>query len=134
MLNTFPSLLTYSLLAPFVLRVILGLIFLDLGILKLGKEKSRWVTSLEALHLRPAETLATLLGAIEIVGGIMLLVGIYTQVAALAFVILTGIELYLEWKDAVFIKRNLVFYLLLLAIALSLLLTGAGAYSFDIPL
>lgn len=134
MLNTFPSLLTYSLLGPFILRVLLGLIFLDLGILKMGKEKPRWIASFEALHLRPAEALVALFGGIEIVGGLALLVGIYTQVAALVFVFFTGAELYLEWKDSAFIKRNFVFYLLLLAIALSLLVTGAGAYSFDIPL
>lgn len=134
MLNTFPELLSYSPLAPFILRVILGLIFLDLGILKFRSEKNRWIASFEALHLSPAAMLVSILGAIEIIGGILLLVGLYTQIAALIFVVFTGTELFLEYKEATLLKRNIVFYVLLFAIALSLLLTGAGAFAFDIPL
>ncbi len=134
MLNTFPTLLSYSLLAPFLLRVVLGFIFLDLGSLKVGREKPRWIASFEALHLRPAAPLVAILGTIEMLGGIALLVGVYTQIAALVFAIITGIECYLEWKDSTIIKRNMVFYLLLFVIALSLILTGAGAYAYDIPL
>jgi len=134
MLNTFPDLLTYSLLAPFILRVVLGLIFIDLGLLKFKAEKTRWIASFEALHLKPADVLVSLFGAIQVAGGLMLLVGIYTQIAALLFVILTGIEIYTEYKDAVLLKRNIVFYCLLFTIAFSLLLTGAGAFAFDIPL
>jgi uncharacterized membrane protein YphA (DoxX/SURF4 family) len=78
--------------------------------------------------------LVKVLALIDIVGGIMLLVGWYTQIAALAFVILFGIELYIEYKDKSILRRDLTFYLLVLAIAISLLLTGAGAYAFDIPL
>ena len=134
MLNPFPSLLTYATLAPFILRLVLAFIVLDLGFLKLGKEKSRWITSLQALHLKPADLWLKLLAGIDIVGGLMLLVGWETQIAALVFVILFGIEFYIEWKDGSILRRDLTFYFLVLAIALSLLLTGAGAYAFDIPL
>lgn len=119
MLNPFPELLTYSTLAPFILRVVLGLIFLDLGALKFKNRKMGWMS---------------VLGALEIIGAVMLFLGFYTQIAALGFAILTGIELYIEWKDSQMLKGDLVFYLLLFAISLSLLLTGAGAYARDIPL
>jgi uncharacterized membrane protein YphA (DoxX/SURF4 family) len=119
MLNPFPELLVYSTLAPFILRVVLGLIFLDLGASKLKTRKFN---------------LSTALGALQILGAVMLFIGFYTQIAALGFVILTGIELYIEWKDAQVLKGDLVFYVLLFAISLSLLLTGAGAYAKDIPL
>ncbi|MBX4198813.1 hypothetical protein KW800_00860 [Candidatus Parcubacteria bacterium] len=119
MLNPFPELLSYSTLAPFILRVVLGLVFLDLGILKIKRKHLSW----------PA-----LLGAIEVIGAIMLFVGFYTQIAALAIVITTATELYIEWKDSQVLKGDFVFYLLLLAISLSLLLTGAGAFARDIPL
>jgi putative oxidoreductase len=124
----------YSLWAPFLLRIVLGLIFIDLGRLALGKEKFRWIASLEALHIPSPRNVATLLGLIEIVGGLMLVVGIYTQIAALAFVVLTAMELYAEWENSDLLKRNLTFYLLLFVIALSLLITGAGMFAFDIPL
>ncbi|MES2213847.1 MAG: DoxX family membrane protein [Patescibacteria group bacterium] len=134
MLNTFPELLTYSQMAPFILRVVIGLIFLDLGLLKFKAEKSRWIASLQALGIGSPEIFVSLLGALEIIGGIMLIIGIYTQVAALGFIILTGLEIYIEYKEAALLKRNIVFYVLLCSIALSLLLTGAGAFAFDIPL
>lgn len=134
MLNTFPDLLTYSLFAPFILRVVLGVILIDLGFLKFKSEKTRWVTTFEGLRLRPAEALVSLFAVIEIIGGIMLVVGLYTQIAAIIFVILFAIEFYLEWTEENILKRDLVFYVLGLAISLSLLLSGAGAFAFDIPL
>ena len=134
MLNPFPELLAYSLLAPFILRLALGLIFLDLGVLKLRGERGRWIASFEALYLRPADFFVTLYALIQIVGGLLLIVGLWTQVAALAFVIFSGIELYVEWRAKEIFKRDLFFHLLIFVISLSLLITGAGAYAFDIPL
>lgn len=134
MLNPFPELLAYSMLAPFILRVILGFIFIDLGILKFREEKKRWQESFETLGLRPATLFVPLYALIQVLGGLLLLVGLWTQVAALVFVISTGIELYIEWSAREVLKRDMVFYLLLFVISLSLLLTGAGAYAIDIPL
>jgi hypothetical protein len=71
-------------LGPFILRVVLGLIFIDLGILKFRAEKQRWMTSFETLGLRPADVLVSFYGLLQIIGGLMLLVGFYTQIAALA--------------------------------------------------
>jgi putative oxidoreductase len=136
MLNTFPSLLTYSLWAPFILRVVLGIILIDLGILKFKGEKARWIATFQGLRLKPAEPLVSIVGVVEIVGGIMLIVGLYTQIAALLFILMFAIEFYLEWTESTLLKRDLVFYVLCLAISLSLLLSGAGTHvaSFDIPL
>lgn len=134
MLNPFPELLNYSLLAPFLLRVTLGLIFLDLGALKFRSEKERWMTSFNALGLRPADFFVPLYGLLQIIGGVMLLLGLWTQIAALAFAIFTFSELYVEWSGREFLKRDFTFYLLVFIISVSLLITGAGAYAFDIPL
>jgi len=134
MLNPFPDLLAYSILAPLFLRLVLGLIFIDLGFLKFRSEKQRWITSFEALYLRPADLFVAVYGIIQIAGGLLLLIGLWTQVAALAFAILTGIELGIELSMREELKRDITFYLLLFVISISLLLTGAGAYAFDIPL
>ena len=134
MLNPFPELLNFAILGPFILRVILGLIFIDLGILKFKVEKGRWLAAFEVLHLRPTEVFVPLYGLLQVVGGAMLIVGAYTQVASLAFVIFTGLELFVEWKAQDVLKRDITFYILILGISLSLLLTGAGAYAFDLPL
>ena len=134
MLNVFPELLNYSLLAPFVLRVVVGLIFIDLGALIFKSERQRWVASFEALGLRPADLFVPLYALIQVVGGILLIIGLWTQVAALALVIITGVELYIEWSAKEILKRDMVFYLLLFIISLSLLLTRAASYALDIPL
>jgi uncharacterized membrane protein YphA (DoxX/SURF4 family) len=134
MLNPFPELLNYALLAPLLLRVVVGLIFLDLGFLKFRSEKERWMASFETLGLKPTDLFVSLYGALQIIGGLMFIFGFYTQIAALFFVLATGTELYVEWKAREILKRDMVFYLLVFVISLSLLLTGAGAFAIDLPL
>ena len=134
MLNPFPELLALSFFGPLILRLVLGLIFIDLGFLKFRSEKAGWTSSFETLGLRPADFFLSFYALLQIVGGILLIVGLWTQVAALIFVIFTGTELYVEWKAREILKRDMVFYLLVFIIAVSLLLTGAGAYAIDIPL
>lgn len=134
MLNLFPGLLSYALLGPFILRLVLGLVFIDLGLLKFKGEKKRWVATFEAMHLRPADFFVPLYAAVQILGGILLVVGLWTQAVAILFAILTFCELYVEWSNSTLLKRDFTFYLLSFCISLSLVFTGAGAYSFDIPL
>ena len=134
MLNPFPDLLTYGLLAPLVLRVIAGYIFADLGILAFKTERERWIISFKTLNIPRPKIAVKVLGVIEIIGGIMLIVGLYTQVAALVLGLLTFLEAYVEYKDPAILKRNFVFYVMLLGILLSLLFSGAGAFAIDLPL
>ena len=133
MLNLFPELLIPT-LGPVILRLAIGLIFIDLGLLKFRDEKARWIASFETLGLRPTDLFVSLYALLQIGGGILLLIGLWTQAAALAFAIFTGIELFVEWRAREVLKRDLVFYLLLFVISLSLLLSGAGGYAIDIPL
>lgn len=134
MLNPFPDLLTYSLLAPFILRVVAGIIFVDLGYLAFKNEKERWLLSLSTLKVPNPQLTLKILSVVEIVGGVMLILGFYTQIAALVLALFTFAETYIEYKEPEVLKRNLVFYVMLLAILLSLLLSGAGAFAFDLPL
>ena len=134
MLNPFPDLLTYGLLAPFILRVVAGFIFVNLGALVFKNEKERWLSSLTILKIPNPRIALKILGAIEIAGGVMLVLGLYTQIAALVLGLLTFAEAYTEYKDPLILKRNYVFYILLLSITLSLLLSGAGAFAIDLPL
>jgi uncharacterized membrane protein YphA (DoxX/SURF4 family) len=117
MLNPFPDLLIYSAMAPFILRVVLGFVYLDIGIMNFKKSGN-----------------FKLIGVVEIIGAIMLFLGFYTQIAAIIFIVIAGTSLYIEYKDAAVLRRDLAFYLLLLAISVSLLLSGAGAYARDLPL
>jgi len=134
MLNPFPEFLAFSFFAPLILRVVLGLIFLDLGVLKFRSEKERWLASFETLNLHPTGLLLSVYAVLQIAGGFLLIFGLWTQVAALAFALFTGMELFVEWRAKEILKRDMIFYLLLFVISISLLLTGAGAYAIDIPL
>jgi len=132
--NIFPDLFSFSLIAPLILRVVLGFIFLNLGYLKLGKEKNGWINSLNVLGIKPAAFFVVVLGIIEVLGGLLLLAGAYTQLAALILAVVSISELLIEYKEESILRRDMAFYLLLSIICISLILTGAGLYAIDIPL
>jgi len=131
-LNVFPDFLNYGLLAPTILRIILGVIVINLGYLKITSEKERWLELFETLNFRPTNVFLKVFSIIEVVGGIMLIAGIYTQVVALIFAITYVCEAILDYEEESLVKRNLPFYILLCAISVSLLLTGAGLFGVDI--
>jgi len=134
-LNVFPDLLVLQRLAPFILRVVIGIIIINLGYLKFKSERPRWKLFFEGFGAtKNANLFTSMFGTIEIIGGIALVIGLYTQLAALVFSLLTFVEVYTEYKESALVKRNIVFYILLLAIAVSLLFTGAGAFALDLPL
>ena len=132
--NIFPDLFTYTLIAPFILRVVLGFIFMNLGSLKLGKERKGWIGSFNILNIKPASFFVSLLGIVEIIGGLFLIAGAYTQLIVLVLAIISISELLIEYKEESILKRDFVFYLLLATICVSLLLTGAGLFAIDIPI
>lgn len=133
-MNPFPDFLVYSLLAPFFIRIVVGFVFINLGALSFRNEKRSWEISLKTLNIPSPQIAVKILGAIELASGIMLVLGFYTQIAALVLALLTFAECYVEYKDSAIIKRNFVFYLLVLSILLSLLFSGAGAFAIDLPL
>ncbi len=132
--NLFPELFAFSIIAPLILRLVIGFIFLNLGILKLGKEKKGWITSLNILGLKPAGFFVVVLGIVEIIGGLFFIVGAYTQIIAMILAIISLAELFIEYREDSILKRDVVFYLLLASICLSLILTGPGFMALDIPL
>lgn len=132
--NLFPTLLSFSLLAPFILRVVLGLIFLNLGWLKLTKEKYGWIVFLRSARVPAPIFITSIFAWLEIIGGLLLLAGAFTQLVALIFTLITLVQLILEYREDSLLRRNFVFYLLLFIVSLSLIFSGAGAYAIDFPL
>ena len=132
MLNTFPNLLVLGFFAPTLLRVAVACLFFYASY-------SAYKHRDAAAHLRfPLIGEASWAGGftvlIYIAFGLMLLLGYYTQIAAL----LAGLT---SIKGLFFCKRfgplfpySRSTYLLILIICLSLLATGAGAMAFDLPL
>ena len=133
-LNTFPSLLSFSFLSPMILRLVLGFIALNLGFLKITSESELWRKLFETINFHPAGFFVKLLAAIETIGGILLLLGAYTQITAIVFALLFFCEAILEYRDDELERRSITFYILVFAIALSLVFSGAGAFALDLPL
>lgn len=134
MLNIFPDLLAFGLVAPVLLRVSLGVIFLNFGWRKLTNDREQKAALFETLGLRPGAQYARAVGIIELLAGICLIVGFLTQIAALVTLIISIGAYYLKGKQPNQIENSKRFFFLLFVISLSLLFSGAGFFAFDLPL
>jgi len=134
LLNTFPTLLSFGILAPLILRLVLGFIAIDLGYLKLYKENQEWRSLFEVIHFHPSALFVKLMAWIEMIGGVLLLFGIISQLVAIVFSVIFFCEMIIEYREESLENRNLPFYILIFAISLSLVFTGAGAFALDLTL
>lgn len=134
MLNPFPDLLAFGLVAPLMLRVALGVIFIDFGWNKFGKEREQKAAFFTTLGLKPGTYYAVAFGVIEAVSGLLLVVGFYTQIAALAALCISVAAYRLKGKYPEHFQNSRCFFFLLAVISLSLLFSGAGFLAFDLPL
>jgi len=88
-------------------------------------------------HLKAARASASmkLLGAfaiVELLIGLLLTIGLWTQVAALAATVFAVTALSMRKRLEMHLASS-SFYLLLIAASLSLVITGAGALAIDMP-
>ena len=119
MLSIFPLFLSLGLLAPLLLRITLGIILIHWAV---GKIKSRTTPFTVAL------------GVLEVLIGIGLLVGFLVQLAALIASVIFLIHLIKKAQTKSLFTAGVNYYFILFMISLSLLLLGAGAFAFDLPL
>ena len=119
MLSIFPDALAFQGFAPMLLRLVLGAVMFFWGYTKLRQKGNKKEVAF---------------GAIDGVVGIFLIVGILTQVASLIAVIILGGRLWKKIEQKAFLTDGVNYYLILLVIALSLILTGPGYFAFDLPL
>ncbi|MCB9810720.1 MAG: DoxX family membrane protein [Candidatus Nomurabacteria bacterium] len=132
MLNPFP-IQFLALFAYFLLRVITGLVLLTLGYKHWKSRKELFYTL--ALPIFPhGKFITAMLIFTEILIGVMLIIGWYTQIAALILILLS-IKTLIFHKH---IKHGTIpgrlAYILLFGIGLSLFITGAGVFAFDLPI
>ncbi len=120
MLSVFPSLLSLQLLSPLLIRLILGLVIIF---------EAYRVYSKRSISLQQKT-----LSIVEALSGILLIIGLWTQVAALFIVIDFIVRLAYKIKNKSFLTDGVNYYLILLVLAISLLFTGAGFLAFDMPL
>ena len=131
--SLFPEFFAYELVAPFFLRVILGLIFLGNGYSKLFKSRQGTTEFFSSIGLRPATAWVYAIGAAELASGLMFILGIFVQLAAvIVSLIMVGAIFKVKIKEKFIGGYD--FELLILFVSISLLFLGPGIFSFDMPL
>lgn len=114
-LSTFPQLFFLGLVAPFLLRITVGVFIIYLG-------KERYHKNVQWLSV------------IHVISGICLFMGLYTQISAIVGIVLIAFEFYLENTEKKVSTEKKILYIVSAIILLSLLFTGAGFMAFDRPL
>ena len=133
--STFPSLLDFSFLATTVLRVTLGFIFIWFAYSKFFKERHARIAFFEKLGLRPARVYFYTINSLEGLAGVLLVVGAYTQIAAIITGVLMTLAVVIKWRKPSALPYNTIeFYILLAVVSFMLVFFGAGALAFDLPL
>jgi putative oxidoreductase len=121
-----------------VLRLVLGVIFIGHGAQKLfgsfgGPGLKGTAQGFEQIGVRPGRLMALMAGLAEFVGGILVILGFLTPLAALALIgVMIVAVLTVHLKNGFFVTNGgYEFNLALAGMALTLLIVGAGAYSLD---
>ena len=133
-LNTFPELLTFWLLAPFILRVVAGSIFTYFGYTKIFKEKERRISFFHKIGFGNGILLFWIISLSEIILGSLLIVGIFTQITVIILSIIAIYSIYITIKQPELLDNSLEFFVLLFAVLISLIFLGAGFWAIDLPL
>jgi len=119
-LSVFPSLLSWQQLSPFLIRLTLGGIFLFWSYRTFFKSSPTLNQKIIAI--------------IEAIAGILMVLGVWTQIGALIALVDLIVRLYSKVKSKSFLTDGVNYYFILLVLALSLLITGAGLFAFDVAI
>lgn len=133
--SLFPHLFDYSFLAIGVLRITLGLIFLWFAYIKIFKERADYLVIFEKLKMRPTKIFLNIAIGVELLVGISLVAGYYSQIAELVGGSLMALVALIKWHRPSLLPHNTAaFYFLLSVVSLTLLFIGPGVFAFDLPL
>jgi putative oxidoreductase len=120
-----------------LIRLMVGVVFLSEGIQKFLYPAIRGAGRFESIGLPNPEFLGSFVATFEVVGGLLVLIGLFTRFAAIPLLIIMGVALYTT-KLPMFSLEG--FWYMMHASrtdfamtlgSLFLLIMGAGAFSFD---
>jgi putative oxidoreductase len=125
-----------SLWSPLVLRIVVGLVMAGHGSQKLfgwfgGYGFEATANAFAGMGLKPGVVMAALAGGGEFLGGILLILGLFTRFAALNTIVIMSVAIFTAHATAFFLPAGMEYALTLLAASIVLLETGGGALSFD---
>lgn len=134
MQNAFPYLLSFSLVSPFILRMVAGAYFVMFGYKGLTTEWWERFDFFDRNRIRPTALFATGTATIDLLAGIMLIMGFATQIVAIALAIVCITAVLVKRQGEEFPSRSSHIYIILFFILVSLFISGAGFYAIDLPL
>lgn len=134
MLNPFPELLNYQFFIPTLLRLTLGIFIILFGFKKIKGDQEHLTTFFESLSLKPGSLYIKTLAFAEMILGGLLILGLLTQIAAIIVAIILLVSLIIAYRNTeVQIEKSSI-YVLLLVLAVSIMILGAGYMAVDLPL
>ena len=132
MLSLFPQILFLEPVGITLLRVTAGLVFLYLAYFH--SHRIRELSDVRFIFIGKGEWIVYLAVLFEAAIGATLLMGYLTQLAALVGAVMALKCLIWRSRYPQFFPLDRAASFMLLAICLSLIVTGAGSYAFDLPL
>jgi putative oxidoreductase len=121
-----------------VVRLVIGLLFVGHGAQKLfgwfggygPKGTGGWM---ESIGIKPGVAMAVMAGLMELIGGLLFAAGLFTPIAAVLIALTMLVAIFkVHGPNGIWSTSNGYEYpLVLLAVAVGVALTGAGAYSLD---
>lgn len=115
-LSLFPSLFTFEIFAPTILRLVVSFFLIKTGWSKYKNTSEKWL-SLPFIIL-----------------GVMIFGGIYTQLVAILSIIFMKIDWWMRRKTNPLTNNEFMLYWFAGVILISLIFTGPGIFAFDLPL
>lgn len=126
MFSVFPAMLVYYLFGAFLLRMAAAV-----ALFYFATQSFLSTRNGSSAKLKYA---SWALVAAEVAVGVLLFIGLYTQAAALAGMIIAAVLKVLSFWHLPPVSYSKVTYFLLFMICFALLFLGAGAFAFDLPL
>lgn len=120
MLSLFPSLLSWSQLSPFIIRLTLAAVLI--------------VWAYGSFRNSGAKSSDKVIALIESLVALFLIFGHWTQGAALVAILDLLVRIGFKIRARQFLTSGINYYLIILVLAVSLLFTGAGLFASDMPL
>ncbi len=130
----FENALNYWFVAISFLRIAVGIVTLVIARRALGVERHHNTEIFTKLKLVPGKFFSFIFGFILLVSGFLLLIGLFTQVAALIIGIHCVVMIVLKMVGKFTETESALFFALLGAVCFSLIYFGAGAIALDLPL
>ena len=132
LLNVFSS--NHHALAPLLLRLVIGIIFIGHGYSKLFADGNpgNFAGWLASLGLEPSYLLAICAGLAETFGGLCIILGLLTRFAAVSCMIVMTIAIaFVHLDKGMFGQGGYEFQLLLWVSCVFFIIQGAGKWSLD---